>query len=136
MNAKTIITVCLLLMNMAVQTVNAQVTPSNSSLALIPQGKWVLENVSAFEGNVQIPFVDNLDCEFSTEMDIQQDEITFICKERVNKAKYDAVVRGNFLCYSVCAKWKIEENKLQLQWIQDTDGAAGIRTIVLSYSRK
>lgn len=148
MNAKTIITVCLLLVNIAVQATGElpQVTPSSNSYQLktennkIPQGKWVLENVFAFEGNVQIQIsAESFDFEIPTEMDVQQDELTFVNKGNTSRVEYDAVVKGNFLCFQVCAKWEIADNRLQLQWDQDIDGPADgpqARTIVLVYSQK
>jgi len=107
----------------------------------IPEGKWVLESVSAFEENVQIPFgVENIDFEIPTEINIQQDEITFIRKEGATKVNYDVVVRGNFLCFSACAEWKIVDNRLQLQWGQDImnnpTGDLKMRTITLDYKFK
>ena len=105
------------------------------------QGKWTLENVSAFEDNVQkLPFsVDNIDSEIPKEIDIQQDNITFGWKESKQKVKREVVVNGNSLCFPICAEWKIVDNKLQLQWMQDIDSPTDdlkMRTIVLTYSRK
>ena len=105
----------------------------------IPQGKWVFENVVAFEDNIQIPFsVNDLEFEIPTEMDIQKEELTFVDKEGPKKEKSDRAIKGNFLClyFPVCAEWKIVENRLRLQWTQDIDGSSGgkdTRTIVLTY---
>ena len=106
----------------------------------ILEGKWVFESVSAFEENVQIPFsVENIYFEIPVEMDIQQDEVTFIRKGGEVKVKYDDVVRRKSFCFPICGGWEIVDSKLQLNWGQDTDSPTGgtiIRTIVLSYSRK
>ena len=107
----------------------------------IPQGKWEFENVTAFEGNVQISFsVSDIDFEIPTGMNVQQDELTFAYKEGTTKTvKYGTVVRGNFFCFLVCAAWKVEGNRLSLQWVQDIDNpesVSGTRTIVLTYKLK
>lgn len=106
----------------------------------IPDGKWVLESVAAFEENVQIPFsADNIDFDIPAEISIQQDDVTFVYKETTEKVKYSIAVRANYLCFLVCAEWKIADGKLQLQWTQDLDnslGGADTRVITLGYSYK
>lgn len=131
MNAKRqLLLVCLLLASITVQAAGALLPQGQKQ---IPEGKWILESVSAFEENVQTPFsVDKLGFEIPTEMVIQQDEITFDGKESTK-------VDENFLCFQVCARWEIVDNTLQLQWKQDIEDAANsvdTRTIVLSYVRK
>jgi len=110
---------------------------SKSEQEQLPQGKWVFESVSAFGENVQIPFsVNNIDFEIPAEIEVQQSKITFMWKAGAEKVNYNDVVRGIFLCFPVCAEWKITENKLELQWIQDVDTPTGVRNITLTYSLK
>ena len=119
----------------------AQVNENDEKLL---QKKWILENVSAFEENVQkLPFsLDSLDnamsCyEVPSEMDIRQDEIVFVRKNGTDKARYDLVVNGNGMCIPICAQWKIVGKKLQLQWTQDIEGKEPkVLTIVLTYKLK
>ena len=100
-------------------------------------GKWVLENVSAFDENrKKLPLnADSLEVSIPLEMDIQQENIVFVWKEYTETAKYNAVVKGEALCFPICAEWKVSKNKLQLQWIQDMDidDAEMDVTIVLTY---
>lgn len=140
MKTKKRLLVCLLLASIAVQVTGALPQGQNEQKQ-IPEGKWVLENVSAFEENVQIPFsIDDISFEIPAEMDIQQDELTFVRKGGTEKVKYDVVVRGSFLCFHVCAECKIVDNKLQLQWgqdiIEEATNSLNMRTIILSYVRK
>jgi len=106
----------------------------------IPEGKWVLENVSAFEGNAQIALTANdLGFRVPSEIDVQQDEVAFITENSSNRVRYDDVVKGNLLCFLICAEWKIVDNKLQLQWSQDIEepvNGVDMRIISLSYVRK
>ena len=119
----------------------AQSSENNEKLL---QKKWILENVSAFEKNVQkIPFSadslsNTMSCfEAPSEMDIQQEEIIFVRKSGTDKAKYNSVVRGNGICIPICAEWKIVNNKLLLQWTQDIEGQERrVLTIVLRYKSK
>jgi len=103
----------------------------------IPEGKWVLEKVSAFEENVEItPF--NLDsiscCTIPIEIAIQKENIALMGKDKV---KYNGSIRGKFLCFPICAEWQIVEKKLQLQWVQDIESQESrMRTIVLTYQLK
>ncbi len=103
-------------------------------------GKWKLERVSAIKDNNQIAIgMDSFDFEIPSEIDIQQEEFTFVRTSSTDKAKYNEIVKGNLFCFPICATWKITEGKLQLQWGQDIAGPSGdpeIRTVVLSYSRK
>jgi len=86
------------------------------------QGKWIFEDITAFEGNVQQPFsLDDLCCELPREMDIQQDGIVCIWKEGSDTANYDFVIRGNSMCFSFCAEWQIADNKLLLKWTYDVE---------------
>ena len=102
------------------------------------KGKWILEKVSAFEENVQkIPFsVDSLGCEIPVEINIQQENITFVRKKHSDTAKYNFVVRGGILCFPICAEWKVVAKKLQLKWVQDVDSSPNGLTIVLTYKLK
>ena len=87
------------------------------------RGKWTFEGITAFEGNVQQTFsLDDLCCEIPTVMDIRQDEIDCTWKGRTSTAKYYSIVKGSSMCLSVCAEWKIVDNKLQLTWTQDIAG--------------
>ena len=109
----------------------------NDEKALI--GKWVFESVAAFEDNVQkIPFsMDSLDCcEAPKEMDIQQNEITFVWKESTYTERYGIAVKGGILCFPICAEWKIVGNKLQLSWTQDLNSNPNGLIIVLTYKLK
>ena len=103
----------------------------------IPIGQWALESIVAFDGNAQISFnTDDLDFEIPSEMNVQQDEITFLYQEGTTIINYGVVAKGHFLCFLVCAEWKMEGNKLMLQWIQDIDNpenVSEVRTIVLIY---
>jgi len=104
------------------------------------QGTWVLESVTAFDESMQIIPV-NADsisyCEIPTEIDIQQDEVTFVRKSGTSKAKYKDVVRKNSLRFPAYAGWEIVDNKLQLQWGEDLTGQAPkMRTVVLTYKLK
>ena len=103
----------------------------------ILEGKWVLENVSAFEKNVQIQFsAENLDFEAPVEINVQQDELTFVYKENTTKVGYDVFsIDGKYLCFSVCTEWKITDNKLQLQLLPDMDEENPI-IIILNYNKK
>ena len=90
------------------------------------QGKWTYEGITAFEGNVQQPFsLDDLCCEFPKEMDIRQDGIDCVWKGRTSTAKYNDILKWGMMCVSICAEWKIVDNKLQLTWTQDIDGGEG-----------
>ena len=104
----------------------------------IPEGKWVLEDMVAFEKNVQVPFtVENLGCcQVPVEIEVQLDELTFVCKERTDKVEYNAVVRENIICFPICAEWKIVNNKLFLQWVQDVDTDPEALSITLIFSKK
>ena len=106
----------------------------------IPESKWVLECVSAFEENIQKPFsIDSLDYEIPNEIDIQHKEIVFIFKEHKETVKYETVINGKYFCFSLCAGWKIIDKKLQLHWGQDIDipqKGTIIRTIELTYKLK
>jgi len=105
------------------------------------QGRWVLENVSAFEEDVEVrPFsADSICCvQISTEIDIQQDEVTFVVASGEFKVKYEKAVRKNAFYYPLYAGWKIVDGKLQLHWGQDVERPTGtiIRTIMLTYKLK
>ena len=105
------------------------------------RGSWVLENVSAFEDDVEVkPFsVDSICCvQISTEIDIQQDEVTFVLESGEHKVKYEKAVRKNAFYFPFYAGWKIVDDKLQLHWGQDVDRPTGtiIRTIALTYKLK
>jgi len=103
----------------------------------IPEGKWALENISAFENNVQkIPFsTDSLSCcMIPVEISVQNDSISFVGKDKV---KYNTVFKGKYLCFPICAEWEIVDNKLYLQWIQDMESQElRMLTIVLTYKLK
>ena len=101
-------------------------------------GKWIVENVVAFEENVQVPFtLDSLGCEIPTEMDIQQDEIILVLDGQTMKVPYHEVVRGNGMCILVCGEWKVVGNKLELTWEVDIMGKEPERRkIVLTYKLK
>ena len=87
------------------------------------RGKWIFEDITAFEGNVQQAFeLDDLCCEIPTEMEIRQDGIDCVWKNGRGIAEYDFVVRGNAMCFSFCTEWKIVDNKLQLTWTYDVEG--------------
>ena len=105
------------------------------------QGKWVLENVSAFDENMKtMPFsIDSICCqEISTEIDIQRDEVTFTFESGEHKVEYERAVRKSAFYFPFYAGWKIVDNKLQLSWGQDVEISAGtiIQTIVLTYKLK
>jgi len=102
------------------------------------KGKWIFENVTAFENGVQIkPFsADSLKFEPPGEMDIQQEVLIFTRKEQTSKASLYSVIKGNTMCIPVCAEWKIVNNRLQLQWMQDVPVKQTMRTITISYKRK
>ena len=105
------------------------------------QGRWVLENVSAFDEDVEVkPFsADSICCvPISTEIDIQQDDVTFVLESGEFKIKYEKAVRNNAFYYPFYAGWKIVDGKLQLHWGQDVDRPTGstIRTIMLTYKLK
>ena len=120
-------------------SVSAFVQPKDEQKR-IPQGRWEFENITAFEENMQIPFgVNDLTFEIPTEMNVQQDELIFVHRESTQRVKYGTVVRGKYLCFLVCAEWKVEGNRLLLQWVQDVDNlenVSGSRTIVLTYKLK
>ena len=107
----------------------------------IPDGKWVLKDIVAFEKNVQVPFIaDNLGCcEVPAAIEVQQDELTFVRKDRADIVNYNAVVRENGICFPIYAEWIIIDSKLLLQWTQDIDDREAqtieIRTIIMTYSR-
>ncbi len=134
MKSIVIILLCLLLSATTLQAFGQ----SKESL----QGKWTLERISAIEDNEQITIsVDNVIFEIPSEIDIQQNEVTFVHKGNKTKVKYDVVIKGNIFCFPACVDWKITGNKLQLQWIQQPDPdiiATGVkvRTIILDYNRK
>ena len=106
------------------------------------EGTWTLEGVSAFEDNKQkIPFsVDSICCnEISSEIIIQQDEITFVRNSGEYKAKYKDAVKKNMFYYPFYSGWEIVDNKLIVHWGQDVElptGGTRIRTIVLTYKQK
>ena len=104
------------------------------------QGKWVFESITAFDGNVQVPFnVDSLCCEIPTEMFIQQDDLTFSRRARADKVRFDAVISENGLCFPICGEWKIVENKLLVQWYEDLDSSGDVlkmRTVIACYTKK
>jgi hypothetical protein len=101
----------------------------------LPEGQWVLENLSAFEEGVQKTIsMDDLAFEMPAEIDIRQAEIVFVRKESTETVKYDTVANGISLCFPICAEWSITENKLQLQWTQDKE--SGQLIIILTYSQK
>ena len=103
------------------------------------QGKWTLEKVSAFDEDVEIiPFnVDSICCvNISTEIVIQEDEVTFALESGEYKVTYEKAIRKNVFYYPHFAGWKIVDSKLQLHWGQDVNlptGGTIIRTIVLTY---
>jgi fructose-1,6-bisphosphatase len=72
-----------------------------------------------------------LDFEICTEMDVQQDEITFTTKSNVEKVKYDFVVRGKRLCFQLCAGYEVVGNKLQLQWTLETAVNSELATLTI-----
>jgi len=87
------------------------------------RGKWIFEDITAFEGNVQQAFgLDDLCCELPREMDIRQDGIVCTWKEGSDTANYDFVVRGNGMCFAFCTEWQIVDNRLQLTWTYDVAG--------------
>jgi len=101
------------------------------------EGKWVFKSISSFDGDKQKPFNANrLGFEIPAEIDIQQEEVTFVHKNRVEKIKYDVIIRGNIFCFPYCTEWSITEDKLQLQWTQDASNSeSGQLRIVITYSR-
>jgi hypothetical protein len=101
-------------------------------------GTWVLESVTAFEGEVQLmPFsIDSINVELPTEIDFRQKEITLTGKTRTTTMDYYRIVRGRFILIPVSAKWEMVNNKLQLQWFQDIPGKPVSRKITLIYSKK
>ena len=103
----------------------------------LPEGRWVLEKVTAFEENVQIiPFnADSLHCcTIPIEINVQKEKIVLTGKDEV---KFVASIRGKYVCFPICAEWKIVENKLQLQWKQDLESQElRMMTIVLTYKSK
>jgi hypothetical protein len=124
-----IISACILLASIIVQAAD----DSKNTL----QGKWALENVSAFDGAKQKPFsTDNLNFEIPAEINIRQDEIALVRKDRVEEVKFDAIVRGDNLCFFVCARWSVAEDTLQLQWEQDASESEPGLNIVITYSRQ
>ena len=123
----------------SISVVGIAQTKENNEKTL--RGRWVLENVSAFEDDVEVkPFsVDSICCvQISTEIDIQQDEVTFVLESGEFKIKYEKAVRKNAFYYPSYAGWKIIDGKLQLHWGQDVNRPTGatIRTIVLTYKLK
>jgi len=136
MKTRVIILASLLLAGI---TVPALAQPE-AVLQKLPEGTWVLEKVSAFEADVQKLFsATGIDVEIPSEIDIQPTEIAFVRKESTETVKYNAVVKGNLLCFPICAEWSIVEDKLQLQWTQDIEDPENIQealTIVLIYNRK
>jgi len=90
------------------------------------QGRWIVENVSVFGENGQkIPF--NVDSfrlagsEVPLELDIQQEDITFVWNDYTETVKCNRVFRGNYICIPFCVEWKLSEDKLLLQWEQCVD---------------
>ena len=103
------------------------------------KGKWVLDTITAFEENGQTtPYsLDNLSCCIPTEIDIQPDVVAIVRNGHTDRLEYGMIVRENSICFAMCAEWKIEENKLLLQWTQDVEGQEPDRlTIVLTYNSK
>jgi len=103
------------------------------------QGKWIFESITAFEGTVEQPFsLDDFYCEIPTEINIRQDDVIVVRKERTDTLPLDAVVRGEGICLCFCATRKITDNKLQLTWTQDieTEGAAPkLYNVILTYKK-
>jgi len=101
------------------------------------QGKWSFKNVSAIDENgKKISYnLENLECcEIPVAMEIQQDEIVFVYKASTEKVEYDAVVKGNFFCFPICAEWNIRNHQLQLRWSQDVDAQEpNVITVILTY---
>ena len=130
---KTLILVAM----MAVCSMSAFAQPTNEHKQ-IPDGKWVLESIAAFEDNVQVPFsVSSIGFEVPSEIAIQQDEMILAYKETTETMNYAAALKGNVLCFSVCAEWKIAEtNTLLLQWEQDIEDGTKMQTIILSYTKE
>jgi len=101
----------------------------------IPEGKWVLENTSAFKGNVQTPInSENFGFEIPAEINVQQEGLTFVYRENKTKVGYFSI-DGKYLCFSLCTEWKITGNKLQLQTLPDMEEENPI-IIVLNYNKK
>ena len=101
------------------------------------QGKWIFESITAFEGTVEQPFgLDDFYCDIPSEINIRQDDVIVVRKERTDTFPLDAVVRGNVICFCFCASWKLTDNKLQLEWTQDieTEGAdPKLYNMILTY---
>ena len=103
-------------------------------------GNWTFDNVTAHEGNVLQAFnTDGLGCcGVPVEMNIRQDEITFVWKGHTEKVPFNSVVKaGNLFCFPICAEWTVADNKLQLKWKQDIEGPdPKMLAIVLTYKIK
>lgn len=124
---KMMLSGCLLLSGIIVQ--------AQDDLKNVLQGKWVLEKVVVLENNEpRTVNVDFLNFEIPAEINVQQEEITFVRKENTEKLQLDVVAKGNILCIPVCAEWNRVKEKLQLRWLQDTE--SGGLTIVVTYSQK
>ena len=109
----------------------------------IPQGKWELESIYAFENGVKLtPFsAENLNFAVPTEIDVKSNEITLTSKKEGSITKnYNNVVYGNLFCFLPCVEWTIENSSLRLQWFQAAENLRGELkgeiTVVLTYSIK
>ncbi len=104
-----------------------------------PEGKWVLESVAATEENVQVPFsMNGIGFNIPDEMDIRQEEMTIVNKERTETGKYvidEDIFRFYLSTFPLIVQWKMVEGKLLLQWEQDTKDGKRL-AIVLTYSQK
>ena len=102
------------------------------------RGQWVYESVAAFDGNVQVAIdIESLCCEMPAEMDIRNDDVSFVWKDRTQTVKLSEIARGQSLCFSVCAFWKKVDDKVQFSWDMDLEGEdqKSVR-IVLTYKPK
>jgi len=96
--------------------------PNNSPI--IPQGKWGVETISILEKGMPIPISsEKLNYEIPNEIEVFQEEVTFVYHDKRSTLDYNVAVRNNFLCFSLCAAWKIVDNiGLELKWEDDELG--------------
>lgn len=107
------------------------------------QGKWVLEDVIARDGdNIVNIRQDSIGIEPCSQIEFQQDEITVMYKKDTEKAEY--ALEGNALISNVSSLpvsigFKISGKKLYLEYYQDVTDSQGnlkVLTITFSYKRK
>jgi len=124
-NFKVLISACILLISMSVQSFAQQ---NNDQKLLL--GQWILEQETSVDGKYP-------DFEIPVEINIQEEDIMFVRSESTVQVKFNTVVKGRVFCFSVCAEWSITDDKLQLSWDQDIETQdGGSQTFIITYSRK